>query len=176
MIIIFDLEGVLIDNRERLQYAANYVGVDPNDLERLDFKKKHLFWRVFLDASLARKLDRVNPLGISILIDRYKQGKKIIILSGAPKEIVLIHLNKIRQHLKEANQEVKIYETIWRPKGDKTKAPEFKTKIIKNRLLLTEEEIEEIHDDSIEVIEAFRGIARKRFLWKNGEIYKVFED
>jgi len=176
LVVVFDLEGVLIDNKERLKQALGKIGAEDRELDALDKRKKRLFWRYYFNPELADKLDAVNQKGVEILLDRYNRGKKIIILSGSPKEIVMIHIQKIKAYLQKLGRNVVFNKIIWRPKEDRRKANEFKLSMIKNILAFMNEDVEEVHDDNLDVIIAFKGVAKKRFLWKDGKIEKIYED
>ena len=174
MAVIFDLEGVLIDNRERIKYALSKINNNITSPEDLSHTEKTLFWRIYFDAKLAEKMDKVFMTGISELLKRSKKGFRIFIVSGSPKEIVLIHMRKIRKALQQFSSDISIDDIIWRPSGDRRKAEEFKKSVVRNIILFRGLTVEEVHDDNPAVIESFKSIARKRYLWKDGEIIAVF--
>ena len=173
--IIFDIEGVLIDNSERFKTALARIDRSAKKPEELDARSRTVFWKIFLNPDLSRKLDRINKAGVEYLIEKLRQGKNIILLSGAPKEIVLIHLEKIRQYLHQRGIKENFSRVIWRGRNDKRKAEEFKLDMIRKLRLFFNEEIEEIHDDNPFVIETLKKFARKAFLWEKCRISKVFE-
>ena len=175
ILIVFDLEGVLIDNRERLLRAIKSINPHANSPGELDPRDKKLFWKAYFDPKLADELDKINEEGIRVLIEKIESKKKIIILSGSPKEIVLLHVKKIREYLKEKGYKVDFEDVIWRPRGDRRKAEEFKFSIIKNILAFKGEIIEEVHDDNPNVIDALKKLSKKAFLWENCKIKEVIE-
>ena len=158
-IVIFDLEGVLIDNSRRLRYALDRVGA--KDVRSLSYPKRGKFWKIFLDRNLAHKLDTVNMVGLEMLVDRAKKHR-IAIVSGSPCQIVKDHMEKINMMLGKMGEKVEIGYIFCR-KGTREKAPEFKERIIKR--LLLEDEVVEIHDDDERVLERAKKYGIKCILW-----------
>ena len=160
-IVIFDLEGVLIDNSERLRYALQKVNA--RNIDDLSPRLRAKFWRIFLDLELAHRFDKVNPAGMKVLADRSARYK-IAIVSGTTKEIALDHINKIKIYSRDNNLSIRIDYIFYRRKT-KEKAPIFKERII--RMLLLEDRIVEIHDDNEEVLHRAKKYGIKCYLWIN---------
>ncbi|MHA1615983.1 MAG: hypothetical protein ACTSX9_01580 [Candidatus Njordarchaeales archaeon] len=165
IVVVFDLEGVLIDNHKRLRHALRKLSV--NSINDIPMSKKTLFWKIYFDPNLAERLDSVNLDALKILLKKKAEGYKIAIISGAPKEIVNIGLRKLREIAEKENHKLGIDYVFWRPPGDKRKASAFKLDVAKRLKTLFREEIVEIHDDDYNVIESFRKIGVKTYYWRN---------
>jgi len=160
-IVIFDLEGVLIDNSKRLRYALQKVGA--KDIESLAYPLRGRFWKIFLDKDLASRMDTVNMVGLKLLVEKARKHK-IAIISGSPCEIVRDHMEKIYVKLSEMNAEIEISYVFCR-KGTREKAPDFKERII--RRLILEDKVVEIHDDDERVLSRAKKYGIKCILWIN---------
>lgn len=159
--VVFDLEGVLIDNLKRLKYALNRVSA--RSVDELRYPKKAKFWEIFLDPELAYRMDRVNILALKILAEKCKKYR-IAVISGTKKEIVMGHIEKILSESKRLNLTVRIDKIFYREKT-REKAPDFKERIL--RSLLLEDKVSEFHDDNEEVLERVKKYNIKCYLWKN---------
>jgi len=159
--VIFDLEGVLIDNRSRLKYALLKVGAQ--SIGELSYPKKGVFWRIFLDRDLASQLDKVNRLGIRVLAER--MDKSIIIVSGSPCTIVRDHIEKIKACSKELGIPIRIDEVYCRKKTRK-KAPDMKEEVVKS-ILARGVEVVEAHDDDERVLARLKKYGIKCILWRD---------
>jgi len=161
-VAVFDLEGVLIDNSERLNYALRATGARSiADLKKHERKK---FWKIFLNLKLARSLDRVNDLGLMILANK-SQKYKIAIISGTIRPIGMYQISLVRKRALELNLEIRIDHIFLRQKGLYTKAAAFKELML--RRLMTNETIIELHDDDEEVIEMAKRHGIRAILWRN---------
>ncbi len=160
-VVIFDLEGVLIDNTKRLRYALSKVGA--KDISELSYPRKSFFWKVFLNRDLAYRLDEVNNTGLKVLAEK-SRDYQIVIISGSPCDIVRDHIEKIKKRAKELGLEIRI-DKIFCRKGTKEKAPDFKERIIRGIMLWGE--IIEVHDDDERVIERVKKYGIKGVLWEN---------
>ena len=160
-IVIFDLEGVLIDNSKRLRYALNRVGA--RSIDNLSYPLKSKFWKIFLDRQLAYRMDKVNKGGIKLLLDKAKKYE-IVIISGSPCNIAMDHIEKIKQAIIERGENVD-FKHIYCRRRTREKAPDFKERIIK--MLMEEDQIIEIHDDDERVLERAKKYGIKCYLWKN---------
>lgn len=166
MAIVFDLEGVLINNFKRLNFALKEIGV--SNIEKIPKSKKMEFWKIFMDLGLAEKLDEINPKGIEVLIKKIKENYKIAIISGTSKRIVNYHLGKIKEHLKILKIEFNPVFISWRPKNDKRPASALKYEKIQFLEKVFRIKVVEVHDDDPKVIDALRKLADVRLvLWQN---------
>jgi len=159
--VVFDLEGVLIDNSRRLRYALGIVGA--RSVEELSYPRKSRFWKIFLDENLARRMDTVNIRGLMILADR-SLAYKIVVVSGAPERIVKEHLKKIKEEAERRGISIRIDRVFFR-RRTREKAPDFKERILK--LLMTKDEIVEVHDDDERVLQRVKKYGIRCILWKN---------
>jgi len=159
--VIFDLEGVLIDNNERLKHALRKVGA--RSIDELKYPRKAKFWKIFLDRDLAYRLDKVNDYGLKILAEKSTKYK-IVIVSGSLCSIVRDHIEKIKNRAQELGLEIRIDEIFCR-RGTKRKSADFKESIVKR--LLVEDEIVEIHDDDESVIKRVKKYGIRGILWQN---------
>lgn len=160
-IVIFDLEGVLIDNTRRLNYALTKLGV--RGIQEIPPHKRRIFWNIFLNKNLSERFDRINPVGLRYLADRSKKYF-IAIVSGAPKQIVLGHIKKIREVAKKENLEIRMDRIYYREKS-RVKAADFKRRIFLE--LAYEGRIVEVHDDDPNVLEVAKKLGVKCYLWIN---------
>ena len=161
-IIIFDLEGVLIDNSERLNYALSIIGA--RSIDAIPLRQRSRFWRIFLDLELAKRMDRVNDFGLQILSER-SGNNRIAIVSGTTREIGSYQLDLIRRRASELSLNIRIDFVFLRPKGSKERAVVFKERIL--RWLLLEDDVAEIHDDEEEIVEMAKKYGVKGVLWRN---------
>lgn len=165
--IIFDLEGVLIDNKDRYIFAVKKADPNASSDKDLSREKRRVFWQTFFDVNLVEKMDRVNMTGLRILKRLVEKGKKIVILSGTKKEIVKILLNKIMSEAEKMGFKFKPLAVVWRPKNDYRKSRIFKKEKALELVKMFNEEIEEIHDDDEEVINEFKKMGIKTVLWRD---------
>ncbi len=166
MAIVFDLEGVLINNFKRLNFALKEIGV--SNIEKIPKSRKMEFWKIFMDLGSAERLDEINPKGIEVLIKKIKENYKIAIISGTSKRIVSHHLGKIKEHLKILKIEFNPVFVSWRSKNDKRPASALKYEKIQFLEKVFGIKVVEVHDDDPKVIDALRKLADIRLvLWQN---------
>ncbi len=166
-IVVFDLEGVLIDNTERYQRAVRKANPSAKNDKDLNRNEKKAFWQEFFNPQLAEKIDKVNLEALK-LVDKYqKEGKKIVILSGSKKDVVRVMLKKIEEEAKKLNMEFKPAMVIWRSEKDYRKSDVFKLEKAKIVEKMLGDEIIEVHDDDENVIKIFEKNGIKAVLWRN---------
>ena len=142
-IIIFDIDGVLVDNNERLKASIEDIGLSPKDVidkGELNFpsrEDRRKFWSVFLSSKYLH-LDKPRSVGIELLNERFNNGYFIIILSGRPERMKDDTINQLRDF--GVNYDM----LVMRKEGDFRKDYEFKRGFIKS----LGGRISEIHDDS----------------------------
>jgi len=164
-IVVFDLEGVLIDNRKRYIQALKAVKSSAKDLNDLRGEEKKFFWSIFMDAELAKKLDSINAKALEIWKKLQERGYKLVILTGTRKEVALILLEKLKSEFERIGFKFKPDLVVWRPRGDKRKSFEFKKQKIREIELLLNDEIIEIHEDDPETIKVLREMGYKVVPW-----------
>lgn len=165
LVIVFDLEGVLIDNSKRYFHAISKVDPNIKDADELPSEKKRLFWENFINPELAERMDTVNVKALK-LFDKYlNQGKKVVIISGTKKEVVSVLLKKLKQAAEENNLRFKPHLVVWRPDDEYRKAPEFKLEKIKQLASLLNEPIECVYDDNEETVKKLKENGINAILW-----------
>ena len=164
-LIIFDLEGVLIDNRKRYLYALRKANPFAKSDKELSRSEKRIFWETFFDPSLSDRLDKVNLVALKLLDKYVREGKKVIILSGTKKKIVNILIKKLRRVAKDKGLRFEPALIIWRGDKDFRKSPIFKLSKVRELEKILNEEVEEIHDDDIEIVNEFRKKGINAVLW-----------
>jgi len=136
-VVIFDLDGVLVDSSERF-------------LKCLDESKndKQMFWSCFLSEKYM-DLDRPREEYIKILREYLSKGYRIVIVTGRVEE------RQKDKTLKQLSQwGVAFHEIYFRKTGDYRKDWEFKIEIIDR--ILRKCEIEAVYEDSDRVIEEIK--------------------
>jgi len=153
-VIIFDLDGVLIDNTERYKLAL--AEVDPNTKihEELRGGKISVFWRVFLSS---KYIDRDKPVDRAVEMLRERREKyPVVILSGRTSNV----LNETVDQLNRFSIDFDVL--IMRREGTYIKDADFKKSVVEELGL----QVAEVHDDSPYVIEALLPYAsRGTFYW-----------
>jgi len=166
-IVVFDLEGVLIDNNLRLKKALRSVDPKAKEIKDLDREKRTKFWTIFMNHKLANQLDEVNELALEIWKDRMKKGHKLVILSGTKKEVVMSLINKLKMASKKMGFEFKPTMVIWRPRRDKRKSFVFKKQKIVEIERLLNDQIVEIHDDDPDTVNELKKYGYNAILWED---------
>ncbi len=139
-VFVFDIDGVLLDVRERARRA-----------EELSKGDRELFWRYFFSEDLL-ELDKPRREGIELLLDRAKKGL-IAIVTGRPRKLY-------RATMKQLTEVCGIpREVIWRieMRDDRDRRKSYLTKLEKILNILYEGySVEEVHDDDEELLRAVR--------------------
>jgi len=153
-VIIFDLDGVLIDNSERYRLSLAEVDPDVKSHDELPRNKRNQFWRIFLSEKYM-DLDKPIPRVIEVLKKR-RERFPIVIITGRTSNM----LRKTLEQLKTFGIE---YDAlIMRQEGIYLKDHDFKEQVIKSLNL----HVVEVHDDSVDVIETLHEYAiRGSFYW-----------
>jgi len=139
-VVVFDLDGVLIDSRDRYRLSLAEVDPDAETHEELSEDKKRQFWRVFLSEKYMDH-DKPIPNAIEMLRER-KDYFPIVIITGRTSNM----LNKTIEQLKKFGIE---YDAlILRNEGIFLKDWKFKKHVVEKLGL----KVVEVHDDSAEVI------------------------
>ncbi len=160
LVFVFDIDGVLLDVRERLQVA-----------EELSKGNRDLFWRYFFSEDLMH-LDKSRPIGIKLLLDRLSRGF-VAIITGRPESLRHITLKQLRT---SGIPVERIWRLDMRPRNDKRKSYRFKLE----RILSIHYEgftIAEIHDDDEEVLSAIRRYIpnARLFLHTDDHVIELFK-
>ena len=147
---IFDIDGVLIDPRKRLEKCLEEQGV--KSFESLDRRSKQAFWKCFLSD---KYMDLDEPIIENVkYVQRLKEnGVKIILLTGrredTQKTATLSQLNRWK---------IPYNKIYFRRRNDRRKDYIYKANILK-LLLKRGYTIVEIWDDMEEVATKLKEIA-----------------
>jgi len=159
-IVIFDLDGVLVDNTERLRESLSEVAEKYSiQIENINECIKNMrkygldsviqssrarreFWNTFLSEKYIH-LDKPREVGIELLNEAVGEGKYVIILSGRTDNL----LEATRRQLRDFN--IHYDMLVMRKLGVFAKDHEFKLNFINNVL---DGKVYKIHDDSPRVI------------------------
>ena len=148
--VVFDIDNTLIDSRDRyyasLRLASNGKKVD--SFSSLTDEEREKFWSIFLSPKLLH-LDKPIKSSIDELLDRYKKGYKIIILTGRP---VSMKEDTIKQ-LKLFG--IPYHELYMRPIEDRN--PDYVYKPTQLRRIIDKGyEIVEYHEDSPKTLDVVK--------------------
>jgi Predicted phosphatases len=84
-VVVFDIDGVLVDCSERLEKSLEEVGATKDDLEHSPEARRR-FWRVFLSEKYMH-LDRPVDAAVELLRERRK-SYGVVIVTGRPKTLL----------------------------------------------------------------------------------------
>ncbi|RLE95202.1 MAG: hypothetical protein DRN04_00765 [Thermoprotei archaeon] len=158
-VYVFDIDGVLVDVRDKIRAVMEELGVYAKDPRDLDIKTRSKFWKLFLSEEYII-YDKPRQVGIDLLLDRIEKGH-VAIVTGRPASLKRATLRE----LKDYGVPVSKISFFFRRREDFRKDYEVKFEIIKSL-----KNVLEVHDDSIEVLEYLA-----RFL-KNTKLYLHFDD
>ena len=131
--IMFDIDGVLIDCRERLKRC-----------EEESMGDKRLFWSCFLSPKYMH-LDKPIDFGFRVLKDRLDKGYNVVIVTGRTDNMVSETLEQLR------SQGVEGVPIVFRRRGNFAKDNVYKLSVARGLEL----DVREVHDDSIEILRSF---------------------
>uniref|UniRef100_A0A7C4H4Q3 HAD family hydrolase n=1 Tax=Ignisphaera aggregans TaxID=334771 RepID=A0A7C4H4Q3_9CREN len=152
--IVFDIDGVLIDNSERVKRTLEEIGA--RDVSELDEEKKKKFWDIFLSDKYI-DLDKPNPQAIELAKKRKSEGYRIVILTGRPMKMM-------KKTIEQLNKYGVPYDAIiFRSDGYYAKDYEYKKKVLEEMRLT----VIELHDDSEPVCSHCAPYAKNIYLWRN---------
>ena len=166
-IYFFDIDGVLINVRKRIEATLISLGLNPDtDISKLRGSVRRRFWEYFLSERFLH-YDEPREVGIRLLADRLKKGS-VILLTGRPDSLRYVTLRELSYY----GIPISKVKVIFRKKGDFRK--DF---IFKKSIVASYDNIAEVHDDSIEVLEAIAKLKKniKLYLHFNNSytLYKV---
>jgi len=133
-VVVFDIDGVLIDCSKRLLKCEEEAG-----------SSKRLFWNCFLSPKYMH-LDKPIDFGFEVLRDRIAKGLNIVIITGRTDNMT----QKTVEQLKSLG--VEGVPIVFRRRGNFTKDYIYKPSAAK-RLGL---EVLEVHEDDFEVLKSFK--------------------
>ncbi len=132
-IYAFDVDGVLVDCRKRLEYAVEVSKYRGRDL-----------WEVFFSDELM-EWDTPREVGIELIRDRASKGG-VIIVSGRPSR-----LRRLTEEQIVTLSGVRPLKLYLRRDGDRRPAPKVKAELLE-KAIKDGFEVIEFHDDSEEVL------------------------
>jgi len=153
-VVVFDLDGVLIDSSERYRLAL--AEVDSNAKSHVDLPKdkRNQFWRVFLSEKYMH-LDKPVPEAIEMLNKR-RERFPIVIITGRTDNMLSKTLDQLRRF------GIEFDVLVMRRVGVYQKDYEFKERVVKELGL----SIAELHDDSTDIIDVLhKYTSRGSFYW-----------
>ena len=162
-IVVFDIEGVLIDVSERIKRCLEEVNkkfrVSARDINELKGEARRYFWEYFMSTKYLH-LDKPILCNIELAKELQKRYK-LILITGAFCNVAKIHKKKLEKFgLK--------FMIFCRSIGNKLPAPIFKREIIK-KLISRGYEIVMIFDDNEEVCKILSQYAKMTYLVKGCE-------
>lgn len=160
---VFDIDGVLVDPRRRLEIALSEAGIGPHELKADRWRKAREFWRAFLNPQLLA-LDEPRRTGISLLKDRASKGR-ILVVTGRPSRL---RRDTILQ-LKDLGVYGLISALLMRRRGDYRPEWAVKPEILK-RYVEDVYAVREIHDDNERTL---RGYSKE---FPGAKLYLHFDD
>ncbi|MEM4584198.1 MAG: HAD family acid phosphatase [Ignisphaera sp.] len=152
--VVFDVDGVLIDNSERLRRSLEEVGA--RDISELNGERRRRFWEIFLSEKYII-LDKPNQLAIELAKKRKSEGYAVVVLTGRPMRLMKKTLEQLDSY------GVPYDAVIFRTENNYTKDHEYKRKVIEELGL----NVIELHDDSEQVCSACVSSAKNIYIWRN---------
>ncbi len=146
---VFDIDGVLVDHRRRLEEAERRAGC--RDCPE--------FWRYFLDPGLIEELDKPRMIGVRLAKKRVEYGYILVVVSGRPEKLRKVTLRQLR------SLGLKPSLLLLRPRESLLRSPEAKSLLIEDLMYGSGVRIAEIHDDDPEALYAMGRVARKACLY-----------
>ncbi|MEM1842249.1 MAG: HAD family acid phosphatase [Ignisphaera sp.] len=161
--VVFDIDGVLIDNSERLRKSLEEVGA--RDVSELSGEKKWRFWEIFLSDKYI-DLDKPNPQAIELVKKKKSEGYRIVILTGRPAKMMKKTIEQLDRY------GIPYDVVIFRSNDFHGKDYEYKKKVLEELNL----NVIELHDDSAHVCLECLPYAKNVYIWKNlePEPYVIF--
>jgi len=139
-VVVFDLDGVLIDSSDRYRLSLAEVDPEAETHEKLPADKRSQFWRIFLSEKYM-EYDKPVPNAIEVLRGR-RVFFPVVIITGRTSNM----LNKTLEQLRKFGIE---YDAlVVRNEGVFLKDWMFKKLVVKKLGL----KVVEVHDDSQDVI------------------------
>jgi len=121
-VVVFDLDGVLVDNSKRLKRSLEEVGA--SSLASLRGKQREKFWSIFLSD---KHIDLDEPIYENIEKARkYKEeGYKVVVVTGRPSTMRKRTLVQLRAF------GVPFDEIMFRERGDYRKVWQYKVEALR---------------------------------------------
>lgn len=153
-VVVFDIDGVLIDCTERLKLSLSELGV--NNLSEINKTLKKKFWEIFLSPKYI-DYDTPNPEAIDWCRKRHREGYSILLLTGRPENLITHTVNQLNRF------NTPYHSIVFRPTGVFEKDYVFKENVIKELGM----RVVELHDDSEDVCKTLAKYCLRVYLWRN---------
>ncbi|NPA97516.1 MAG: hypothetical protein GXO32_07955 [Crenarchaeota archaeon] len=156
-VYVFDVDGVLLDVRERLERARSLA------------RSREDFWRIFFSESLL-DLDRPRQVAISMLLDRARRGL-VAIVTGRPRRLLRRTIDQLTNLCGVPRS------AIWRieMRGEGDYRPGWVVKLERILGIVYEGyEVAEVHDDDEELLYRLRRhLPRARLYLHRGDSFEI---
>ncbi len=163
-VYVFDLDGVLIDVRERIRKVMEALGIDSiEDPRRLRGRRRRRFWELFLSPRYL-SYDRPREIGLRLLRERLEAGGSVVIVTGRPQRLKEYTVRE----LLSIGVPVDALRIYFRREGDRRKDYEYKAGII-SRI----PRVREVHEDSVEVLDVIARLKPEATLYLHYDEYYV---
>ncbi len=153
--VVFDIDNTLIDSRKRfyksLEIATN--GRSKKTFKELDEDERSRFWDIFLNDKFLY-LDEPIKEAINELLERYKDGYHIIILTGRPEKMRDATIKQLRRF------KIPFHELYMRPEDDYDPDYIYKPRQLK-KIMDRGFKIVEYHEDSPKTLE----VVNEKYPW-----------
>jgi phosphoglycolate phosphatase-like HAD superfamily hydrolase len=146
-VVVFDVDGVLVDSSARFRACLEEVGL--RSLAEARGFRRRVFWECFLSSRYIY-LDRVRVEYASLARSYAERGFRVVVVTGRPRSMEVETLAQLR----EAGLEGLVSEVFFRGVGDYRGDSVFKVEVL--RRLMSRYVVEVVYDDSEDVVEALR--------------------
>ncbi len=146
-VVVFDVDGVLIDSSARFRACLEEVGL--RSLREARGFRRRLFWDCFLSSKYIY-LDRVRVEYATLARSYAERGFRIVVVTGRPRSMEV----ETWAQLREAGLEGLVSEVFFRRVGDYRDDSVYKVEVL--RRLARRYVVEVVYDDSEDVVEALR--------------------
>lgn len=154
-ILVFDIDGVLVDPKIRLEHA----------------RKSKDFWKTFFDPKLM-ETDKPIPVIIDLVKKAIKEGEEVIILTGRPERL----RNETISQLEKLGINISKVRIVMRRQRDYRPSYIVKPELLKEVIRRQDAAIE-IYEDEEKVAQKYKALFphAKIYLVKNGKFQKMPE-
>ncbi len=149
-IIVFDIDGTLINVSKRLHASMRDIGLDPyKSIHKVSSNLRRRFWKIFLSK---KYIDLDEPINETIEYVRklYSDNYGIILITGRPERLK----KETKEQLRKFN--IPYHILIMRNDGDMRSDKVYKLEAISKLIEEYELNIVEYHDDDLEVLTSVR--------------------
>ena len=160
-VVIFDLDGVLIDSSERFNKSLEEAGITKEEFDK-DPKARGRAWRIFLSEKYIH-LDKPVEEAIKLLKERKEKGAVILIITGRPETLKTTTIDQLKRF------GIPYDVIVFRSRDNFMKDHKYKKYVLDTLKIVR---IIEAHDDSPEVCEMYAKYAEHICCWHSIGNYK----